>query len=64
MEEAIAEHLEFFGVKPYVIGLYWANPTLLLDNIYDAIESEQPYDERLELTSEELEAFNNGDLRF
>ena len=23
MEEAIEEHLEVFGVEPYIIGLYW-----------------------------------------
>ena len=64
MDEAISEHIEIFGVEPYVIGLYWANQELLLDNIYQAIEDEQPYDERLELTPDELQDYNKGQLRF
>lgn len=64
MDEAIAEHIEVFGAEPYVIGLYWADQETLLDNIYEAIDQEQPYDERLQLTPEQLEAYNKGELRF
>lgn len=64
MEEAIAEHLEVFGVPPYIIGLYWSDQVALLDGIYEAIENSQPYDERLLLTPEDLEAYNKGELRF
>ncbi len=64
MEEAIEEHLEVFGVEPYIIGLYWSDQVELLDRIYKAIEDQQPYDERLLLTSEELEAYNKGELKF
>jgi len=64
MDEAIEEHVEVFGVEPYVIGLFWSDQVALLDRIYEAIEDEQPYDERLLLTPEELEAYNKGELRF
>ena len=64
MEEAIEEHLEVFGVEPYIIGLYWSDQVELLDRIYEAIEDKQPYDERLLLTSEELEAYSKGELKF
>ena len=64
MEEAIEEHLEVFGVEPYIIGLYWSDQVELLDRIYKAIEDQQPYDERLLLTPEELEAYNKGELKF
>ena len=37
MEEAIEEHLEVFGVEPYIIGLYWSDQVELLDRIYKAI---------------------------
>ena len=64
MDEAIAEHLEVFGVEPYVIGLFWSDQVGLLDRIYEAIEDEQPYDERLLLKPEQLESYNKGELRF
>ena len=64
MDEAIEEHVEVFGIPPYIIGLYWSEPIQLLDGIYEAIENSQPYDERLLLTPEELEAYNKGELRF
>lgn len=64
MDEAIAEHIEVFGVEPYIIGLFWSDHVALLDGIYEAIEDQQPYDERLLLSPEELEAFNKGELRF
>ena len=47
MEEAIEEHLEVFGVDPYIIGLYWSDQVELLDRVCKAIEDQQPYDERL-----------------
>lgn len=64
MDEAIKEHLEVFGVEPYVIGLYWSDQEEFLDRIYQAIEDQEPYDERLELTPEELESYKKGQLRF
>tara|TARA_A100001035_G_C27782540_1_gene502540 strand:+ start:114 stop:308 length:195 start_codon:yes stop_codon:yes gene_type:complete len=64
MEEAIAEHVEVFGVPPYIIGLYWSEQVQLLDGIYEAIDKLEPYDERLFLTPEDLEAYNKGELRF
>lgn len=64
MNEAIEEHLEVFGVPPYIIGGYWTDQAQLLDDIYEAIENQEPYDERLLLTPEELEAYNKGELRF
>ncbi len=57
-------HIQKFGVEPIVIGVNWNNPGFIVRGILKALETGIPYDENDQLSKDELEAFNNGDLVF
>jgi hypothetical protein len=58
------KHLEVFGVKPVVIGMYWDDIEKLEALIEESIEKNIPYNEENKLTKEELRDFYNGNLSF
>lgn len=64
MENLIKEHLKAFNKEPYIIGMFWDNPTKLEENIINAIETNKPYNEYDLLREEDKKAFDNGDLVF
>lgn len=64
MENLINQHLEAFGVEPYIIGMYWNDLKTLEDNIVRAIKDNKPYNEYDLLSDEEKKAFDDGSLLF
>ncbi len=58
------KHKEIFGVEPNIIGMFWFDNEILIDNIIKAIETNKPYDEYELLSDDEKKAFDNGDLLF
>ena len=64
MKNLIKEHKQKFNKEPNIIGMYWNNPNLVIENIIKAIETNTPYNEYELLTDEEKKAFDNGDLLF
>ncbi len=64
MKELIEEHIKVFEVEPYIIGMYWSNQEYLCDLIWEFIDKGVPYDERKQLTKDELKAYNDGLLKF
>ena len=64
MENLIKQHKEKFNKEPNIIGIYWNNPSLVVDNIIKAIETNTPYDEYELLSKEEQKAFDDGELLF
>lgn len=60
MQELIDIHTEVFGVEPVFIGLY---PNSAFDRLLETVEQgDQPYDERRDLTAEQLKELQDGDL--
>lgn len=57
-------HIDIFGVEPNIIGKFWQNQDLLIENIEKSIEEDTPYDEYELLTDEEKIAFDKGLLLF
>ena len=64
MESLIKAHKDKFGVEPNIIGLNWDNPEAIADGIIEAIEKGEPYDEYLQLSEDEREDYDNGELDF
>lgn len=64
MEELVKEHLEKFGVEPNVIGRFFGDPRIVMENIEEAIDSDVPYDEYRDLTDEQKKAYDAGELNF
>ena len=64
MENLIKEHKQKFNKEPNIIGMYWNNPNLVIQNIKNAIEANKPYNEYELLSKEEQKAFDNGELLF
>ena len=64
MESLVIEHKEKFGVEPVLIGIQWEDQEELFDKIEEAIENGKPFNEYDELTDEEKEAYDAGDLLF
>ena len=58
------EHKTKLGVYPYIIGMYWQSPDILIDSITQAIKTNTPYNEYNLLTKEEQVAFDAGKLLF
>lgn len=58
------EHIEKFGIKPNIIGMFWNDQEALIDGIEEAIENNKPYDEYKLLSEEEQKTWDNGDLLF
>lgn len=63
-KKEIIKHNEKFGADPYIIGMFWDDLEKLSLNIYNAIESNTPYNEYEMLTKEEQKAFDDGNLLF
>lgn len=64
MENLIKEYKKVFNKEPNIIGMYWNNPNLVIENILKAIETNKPYNEYDLLSDEEKKAFDNGELVF
>lgn len=58
------EYTRVFNKEPNIIGIYWNNPDLVVENIINAIETNTPYNEYELLSKEEQKAFNDGVLLF
>ncbi len=63
-KEAYAIHKALFKKEPYVIGMFWNNPQLILENIVKALKNNKPYNEYKMLSKKERKAFDNGNLLF
>jgi hypothetical protein len=57
-------HIKIFGVEPNIIGMFWFDNEILINNIIKAIEANKPYDEYELLSDDEKKAFDDGDLLF
>lgn len=64
MENLIKKHKEKFNKEPNIIGKFWFDNEILIDNIIKAIETNTPYNEYEMLTKEEQKAFDDGNLLF
>ena len=64
LEVLIEEHIEKFGIEPYIIGRFWSNPDALIDGIDKAIEKNEPYNEYKMMSKEMQEAYDKGTLLF
>ena len=59
-----AKHKEVFKKEPYIIGMFWHSPEIVVENILQAIKENKPYNEYEMLTKEEQKAFDKGELLF
>lgn len=57
-------HIKKFNEEPNIIGMFWNNPSLVIDNISKAIKDNKPYNEYELLSKEEQKAFDKGELVF
>lgn len=64
MKNLIKEHKQKFNKEPNIIGMYWNNPNLVIENIIEAIKTNKPYDEYELLSKEQQKAFDDGELLF
>jgi hypothetical protein len=64
MDDLIKEHLEKFGVKPNIIGMFWDDPEAVIDGIADAIDEGKPYDEYAKLSEDDQKEYDKGKLIF
>ena len=64
MESLINDYIKAFNKEPYIIGMFWNNPNLVIENIIKAIETNTPYNEYELLSKEEQKAFDDGELLF
>jgi hypothetical protein len=64
MDDLIKEHLEKFGVKPNIIGMFWDDPKAVIDGISDAIDEGKPYDEYAKLSEDDQKEYDKGKLFF
>lgn len=62
--EYIKEYIKVFNKEPNIIGMFWNNPDLVIENIIKAIETNTPYNEYELLSKEEQKAFDDGELLF
>ena len=53
-----------FNKEPNIIGMFWFDNKIIINNIIKAIETNNPYDEYELLTKEEQKAFDDGNLLF
>ena len=58
------KHYEKFGIKPYVLGMFWNDIERQISNIEKAIRTNKPYNEYEMLTKEEQKEFDEGNLLF
>lgn len=64
MENLIKKHKEVFNKEPNIIGMFWFDNEMLINNIIKAIEDNKPYNEYELLSDEDKKAFDNGNLLF
>ena len=64
MENLIKDYKALFNEEPYIIGMFWNNQEQLIQNIINAIDDNNPYNEYELLSKEEQKAFDNGELLF
>ena len=64
MEQLINLHITIFGIEPIIIGMFWEDNNVEIDNIINAIEEGKPYNEYEMLTKEEQISFDKGELLF
>lgn len=57
-------HFEKFGVEPVIVGIHRNEPDEIVEGIFKAIETGEPYNELDLLTDEERKAYESGDLFF
>ena len=60
----IQDYIIKFGEKPNIIGLFWSEPTILQQNIENAIKTGKKYNELDLLTDKQRKSFLKGDLLF
>lgn len=60
----IIDYIIKFGEEPNVIGFFWNQPTILQQNIENAIKTGKKYNELEMLTDEQLKLYNKGELLF
>lgn len=60
----IIDYIIKFGEEPNIIGMFWNQPTILEQNIQNAIKTGKKYNELDLLTDEERKSFLKGDLLF
>lgn len=58
------EYIKKFNEEPYMIGMFWDNPTKLEENIENAIKTNKPYNEYDLLSDEDKKSFDKGELLF
>ena len=63
-KELVDLHNETFGKAPNIIGLLWSKPEVLGKQLRKSIDDGVPYDEMNELTDEEREQFERGEILF
>ena len=64
MENLTKEHKKKFNKEPYIIGMFWSEPEIVINNIIKAIEENKPYNEYELLTEEEQQQYDKGELLF
>lgn len=64
MNELILTYKKVFNKEPNIIGMFWFDNEILINNIINAIETNTPYDEYELLSDEEKKAFDSGNLLF
>jgi hypothetical protein len=60
----IIDYIIKFGEEPNVIGFFWNQPTILQQNIENAIKTGKKYNELDLLTDEQRKSFLKGDILF
>jgi hypothetical protein len=60
----IIDYIIKFGEEPKIYGMFWNQPTILQQNIENAIKSGKKYNELDLLTDEQRKLFLKGDLLF
>jgi len=58
------EHKDKFGVEPIIIGINFNDADAVANGIFQAIQTNTPYNEYHLLTKEEQKSFDNGELVF
>ena len=60
----IIDYIIKFGEEPKIYGMFWNQPTILQQNIENAIKTGKKYNELDLLTDEQRKLFLKGDLLF
>jgi hypothetical protein len=60
----IKDYIIKFGEEPKIYGIFWNEPTILQQNIENAIKTGKKYNELDLLTDEQRKSFLKGDILF